>query len=85
MKYSKELINEVKELYPTSEEMIHHAENGRYILGRYLDDSSSGGFSPDVILAATSLEDLQSKARLLKRKIALYIKWSEEAKHSVHH
>jgi hypothetical protein len=78
MAYTKELIDEVKELYPTSTQMIELAENGSVWLGRYLDDSSPTGIPLNRILLATSLEDLQKEARLSKRKIELYKKWCEQ-------
>jgi hypothetical protein len=78
MAYTKELIDEVKELYPTSTEIIEHAKNGSVWLGRYLDDNSPTAISLDKILSATSLEDLQKEARLSKRKVELYKKWCEQ-------
>jgi hypothetical protein len=78
MAYTQELINEVKALYPTSTEMINHAENGSVWLGRYLDDSSPMGISIDRILSATSLEELKKEAIVGKRKIELYKKWCEQ-------
>jgi hypothetical protein len=76
--YSQEFINEVKELYPNSPEMHKLADTGGYFLGRYLDDSSYGGFPLDKILLATSLDALQKEARIMKRKRELYDKWSDE-------
>lgn len=76
--YTQELIREVKELYPNSPDMHKAAESGRDILGRYLDDSSTGGMSVDKILLATSLDELQKEARLIKRKKELYGKWCKE-------
>lgn len=78
MSYTKQLIDEVKELYPTSTEMHKLAEQGNAFLGRYLDDSSPTGIPIDEILLATSLDDLQKKARLYKRKVNLYKKWCEQ-------
>ncbi len=78
MAYTQELINEVKALYPTSTEMINHAESGSVWLGRYLDDSSPRGISIDRILSSTSLEELQKEATLMKRKVDLYRKWCEQ-------
>jgi len=78
MAYTRELINEVKELYPNSFEMHKLAESGNAFLGRYLDDNSQGGFGVNEILLATSLDELQKKARIMKRKIQLYAKWCEE-------
>lgn len=76
--YTKELIAEVKELYPTSTEMHKLAENGHVFLGRYLDDSQQGGIDVDAILLATSLDELQNQARTLKRRKELYGKWCDQ-------
>jgi hypothetical protein len=78
MAYTQELINEVKELYPNSPEMHRLAESGGVFLGRYLDDNSQGGIGINEILLATSLEELQKKARILKRKKELYAKWCNQ-------
>jgi len=78
MAYSRELINEVKELYPDSKEMHELAESGNAFLGRYLDDSAPNSISLNEVLLATSLEELQKKARLYKRKLNLYSKWRDE-------
>lgn len=50
---------------------------GNTFLGRYLDDSSRGGFPVDEILLATSLDALQKKARQMKMKVEVYREWSE--------
>lgn len=78
MAYTQDLIDEVKELYPDSKEMIAHAESGSVWLGRYLDDSVPYGMPWEEIINATSLYDLQGKARLAKRKLTLYKKWCEQ-------
>jgi len=78
MAYTQELIDEVKELYPDSIEMHKLADNGNAFLGRYLDDSSATGIPLNDILLATSLEELQKKARGMKRKVELYRKWCEQ-------
>ncbi len=78
MEYTKELIAEVKELYPNSKEMHKLADEGNGFLGRYLDDSSPSGISIDEILLSTSLDELQQKARNHKRKVQLYKKWCEQ-------
>ncbi len=78
MAYTKELIAEVKELYPDSKEMHKLADEGSVWLGRYLDDSSPRAVPLDTVLNATSLEELQKIARLYKRKSELYGKWCEQ-------
>ena len=76
--YSPELIREVKELYPNSPEMHQLADSGNAFLGRYLDDSSPSGVPINDVLLATSLDELQKKARNMKRKVELYKKWCAE-------
>lgn len=76
--YTPDLIAEVKELYPDSAEMHKLAESGNAFLGRYLDDSSPTGIPLDTVLLATSLDELQKKARIAKRKCELYRKWCDQ-------
>ena len=71
MQYTHEFINRVKELYPDCAEMHKLAEEGNYFLGRWLDDSSEGGFSPSKILN-TPHEELKRQAEILKKKRELY-------------
>lgn len=73
--YTQDLINEVKELYPNDKAIHAAAEQGNAFLGRYLDDSSPTGLPLDEILLATSLQQLQDKARMYKRRVELYKKW----------
>jgi hypothetical protein len=75
MVYTKELIDEVIELYPDYPEIIKLAREGSGLLGRYLDDNALIAIPLNEILLATSLEELQKKARLYKRKVELYKKW----------
>lgn len=79
MKYSAELIRGVKELYPEDSRMQELADTGNMWLGRYLDDGAMGMIAIDTVLLATSLEELQKKARLQKKKKDLYSKWYKEA------
>lgn len=76
--YSTKLISEVKELYPDYPKMHELADEGSVWLGRYLDDSSGGSVPLDTILTATNLEEIQDKARLIKRKINCYRLWCNE-------
>lgn len=78
MAYTKELISEIKELYPENTEIHKLAESGSAFLGRYLDDISPDCISFNTILTATSLDELRKIAMLGKRKIELYKKWCEE-------
>ena len=76
--YSKELIAEVKRVYPDSETMHKLAEDGNVFLGRYLCDSSSGNISIKTVMEANSLANLQEIAIKEKAKIDLYSKWCDE-------
>lgn len=78
MQYSDELILKVKELYPESKEMHALAENGSMMLGRWLDDSSSGELPVDWILKQTSLVQILSKAQNIRDKRNLYMLWVKE-------
>lgn len=71
MAYTQEFIYRVKALYPNSAEMHRLADEGNYFLGRWLDDSSSGGFSPEHILN-TPYEKLMQEARIMQDKHKLY-------------
>jgi hypothetical protein len=76
--YTKELIKQVKELYPNNETIHNLADSGNEFLGRYLDDSASVSINIDTILLATSLEELQKLAREQKKKVNLYRLWCKE-------
>ena len=71
MIYAQEFIDRVKKLYPNSAEMHRLAEEGNYFLGRWLDDSSSGGLSPSEVLN-TPYEDLIRRAQEMDAKRELY-------------
>ena len=76
--YSAKLISEVRACYPENTEIHKLADEGATFLGRYLDDSSGGGIPLDTILCAITLEELQAKARIAKRKILCYRMWCKE-------
>ena len=76
--YSEKLIKEVKECYPDYKKIHELADEGSVWLGRYLDDSCSNAMSLDTILTALTLDELQIKARLEKRKVNCYKMWCNE-------
>ena len=76
--YSEKLIREVKACYPNYQKIHELADEGSVWLGRYLGDSCGGGISLDTVLTAVTLEELQDKARLAKRKVNCYKMWCEE-------
>lgn len=78
IQYSDDFKRKVKELYPNDTNMHNMADRGDDFLGRYLDDSSSSNIDCDTILIATSLDELQKKARALKQKKELYAQWYRE-------
>ena len=71
MAYTREFIDKVKALYPNTPEMHRLAEEGNQALGRWLDDSSCGGISPDKILKST-YEEMLTEAQVLKARRKLY-------------
>ena len=76
--YSEKLIKEVKECYPENVEIHKLADSGNVFLGRYLDDSCSSGIPLDTILLALTLNELQDRARIAKRRLNCYKLWCEE-------
>ena len=76
--YSKELVSELKELFPEYTRAIELAEENSLWLKEYISDSFNKFIHPDEIMLATSLEDLQEKAKLINRKKAFVIKLENE-------
>ena len=76
--YTQKLITEVKECFPNYLKMHELADQGSVWLGRYLDDSSGGSVPLNDILTSSSLQEIQDKARLIKRKVNCYKLWCEE-------
>lgn len=70
--YAKWFVDEAKALYPNCDGLHKAIENGSSIVGRYLDDNAPSGLSCNEVLSAVSLESLQQKAMVVKRKQDLY-------------
>ena len=70
--FKQEFIDEAKALYPTWKALHEALENGRDIVGWYLNDNIPQGVSYAEILSASSLAELKEKAMVLKRKNDLY-------------
>ena len=70
--FSKEFLDEVNALYPDWKDLHEAIEQNSGIVGRYLADASYINFSPEDILKASGLEELQAKAKIAKRKRKLY-------------
>jgi hypothetical protein len=75
MIYSEDFKQRVKVAYPTCEHLHALLDEGNLFLGRYLGEGSRDSLSVDLVLAATSLEELQGWARQLQEKKALYREW----------
>lgn len=75
MFYSEDFKARCKKVYPTFER-LHKAldENSEWV-GTYLKDSADEKISVDIILKATSLEEVQALARVAKEKCSLYVEW----------
>lgn len=71
MKYTDELINGVKKLYPEQKEMIKLAEDGDPYLLSYLK-SYLPKISHKEILLSSSLDELKEKAKIIQQKEELY-------------
>lgn len=72
MFYPEEFKNRVKKTYPNWDELHRRMDSGDVFVGRYLDNNSPSALSLDTILTATSLEELQKKAKIAQEKVALY-------------
>lgn len=78
MFYPEDFKSRVKKAYPNFEKLHRSLDNGDEIVGRLLDDGSyPSTISLDTILAATSLEELQEKAKAIKVKLNLYNEWCD--------
>ena len=75
MFYPEEFKVRVKKAYPDFESLHQALDRGDEIVGRYLSDNRSSGLDFDTILNATSLEELQEKARDKQEKNELYYEW----------
>lgn len=76
--YSEKLIKQVKECYPNFKRMHELAENGDYILGRFLDDMRTTTIPLCIILKAKTLDELKKIAIFEQKKAALYKLWEKE-------
>jgi hypothetical protein len=80
VKYTKEFINEVRNEYPEWTALHTLLDNGNLAVGRYLDDSSHFGMSPEKIVAAFNegrQETVKEAAEKAVRRRKLYEEWIE--------
>ena len=79
-RYSEALIKEIKELFPDDADIRKMADEGSYDLEREYVTYKNTPFSEEVVLKADSLEELQSIARLSKRKRDIHDRCRDERK-----
>lgn len=77
MEYPKEFIEKCKAEYPELTNLHELLNSGNLFAGRYLDDSCSTSIPIQTILEAKSLNELQKKAKIQERRVALYVEWCE--------
>ena len=70
--FKKAFVDELDALYPESKDMHRLMNEDNPWLGRWLYDSACADISYTDVLEAKSLEELQERARLIKRKWELY-------------
>lgn len=78
MKYSNEFKEKVLHTFGDREDIKKMLDNGNEFLGRILDDSSYGNFSPEEIIEACeslNLQQLYNKAKRIKALKELYREW----------
>lgn len=76
MNYPEEFKKRCKELYPFYEDLPIYLERGDRIVGTILEAGTEGiGF--DVVLNATSLEQLKEIAQMGKKREELYQEWKK--------
>lgn len=76
MFYPTEFKEKVKKAFPNWDELHRSLDEGDVFVGRYLDDNCTTSLSINTIMAATSLKELQDKARTELEKVELYNEWS---------
>jgi len=75
MIYPEEFKKRCKEIYPWHKELPMYLEKGDRVVGRILKEGIPTGNYFDVVLKATSLEELKEIARIGKEREELYQEW----------
>lgn len=75
MVYTQEFVQKCKNLYPNDTRLHEALNNGSQFVGRLLHEMETGYIKTSDVLKATSLEELQSMARLKDARCALYGEW----------
>lgn len=77
MFYPEDFKNRVKKAYPDFDELHRRLDNGDVFVGLFLKDDPYPPISFDAILAATSLEELQEKAKIALERMDLACEWEK--------
>lgn len=77
-KYSKALIKEIKDLFPDDIYIHKMADEGSYELERDSVTYNHNPFSPEVLMASTSLDSLHDISRLSIRKKDIHKRCRDE-------
>ena len=77
MFYPEDFKKRLKKAYPDWEELHWRLDNNDYMVGHLLKENMQSAISIDSVLAAKSLEDLQSMAKAMEQRVKLYDEWCE--------
>jgi hypothetical protein len=75
MIYPKEFIDKCKTAYPDKPHLHDMLNSGSQLVGRALSELETNSISTAIVLAATSLEELQNLAKIKNARCALYREW----------
>lgn len=75
MVYPEYFKRRVKEAFPIWEELHERMDRGDVRVGWFLKETADGVISTETVLAATSLEKLQDKARAMEERRKIYSEW----------
>jgi hypothetical protein len=78
-RYPAEFVARVKAEYPKRPTLHKLLDDGESLVGRYLDDSSTGGLNAALVIQMideNKVAELRSSAQALVRRKELYAEWS---------
>ena len=75
MVYPKEFIDKCKAAYPDKPHLHDMLNSGSQLVGRALSELETNSISTSIVLAATSLEELQNLAKIKNARCSLYGEW----------
>ena len=75
MNYPEGFKLKVKLIYPNNNVLLMAIENGSPFVGKMLEQYSQESISNEEILNATDLNELQTKAQVIKARRELYKLW----------